>query len=310
MCYNSCHETLRNRTTVGKAASAGNPTVKSGQESAGSSSCSEFFRKFGVSMVSGISEKGIGRAKASTDSRSSAQADCGTKKQAGQIAAEWSSRRWLSNGSLDPQACGKNNRPSIRHPVSSLPCLETSGKSGMELPETGTTRTATERRGNCPLETIPMAAYKKTRQNMAPIWYFLMKAAFCSSPRSDELGLPRGTRPVCITSINEIGYPQSAHSQCRRKGNESLYISGIRPEMSTDWISETFSCSSSNTSADQSSCYGTALPSTSTKRSDDSWCAIPDCGLRTSRPTLRNSIRQNTSGTKPMPRLPIAHRKI
>lgn len=261
-------------------------------------------------MVSGISKKGIGRAKVPTDSRSSAQADCGTEEQAGQITVERSSRRWLSDGSLDPQACGKNNRSSIRHPVSSLPCLETSGKSGMELPETGATRPATGRRGNCPLEAIPMAAYKKTRQNMVPTWYFSMKAAFCSSPRSDEPGLPRGKRPACITTINAIGSPQSAHSRCRRKGNESLCISGIRPEMLMASISETFSRFSSSTSADRSSCYGTALPSTSTKRSDDSWCVILDCGLRTSRPTRRNSIRQNTSGTKPMPRLPTAHRII
>lgn len=168
-CYNCRHETLWNRTTVGKAASAGNPTVTCGQESAGRSSCSEFFRKFGFSMVSGISKKWIGRAKAPTDSRSSSQADCGTKKQTGKIAAERSSRRRLSDGYLDHQACGKGNRSSIWHSISSLPCLETSGKSWMELPETGTTRPATGRRGNCPLEAIPTAAYKKTRQNMVPM---------------------------------------------------------------------------------------------------------------------------------------------
>lgn len=240
LCYSLLYETHRNRTTVGKAASAGNPTVKSGQKSAGSSSCSKFFRKLGVSLVSGISKKGIGRIEVPTHSRPSAQAYQVTEKQAGKGASQRSARRRLSDGSLDAQTRGKSDQPPVRHPVSSIPCVEAFGKSGVELPKARTPRPAAGRSGNCPLEAVSMAAYKKTRQNMEPIWYFSMKAAFCSSLPLGEPGLPRVKRPACITTISETGYLPSAHWRYLRKGSESLCTSDISPEISTASMFGTF----------------------------------------------------------------------
>lgn len=310
LCYSLWHETHRNRATVGNAASAGNPIVKSGQESAGSSSCSKFFRKFGVSMVSSISKRGTERIEVPTHSRPSAQAYQGTEEQACKGASERIPRRWVSDGSLDAQTCGQSDRPSVRYPVSSIPCLETSGKSGMELSEAGTSRSSARRKGNRPLEAVPMASYKKTRQNMEPIWYFLTKAAFYSSPRSGEHGHPRGKRRTCITTINETGYLPSAHSPYRRKEKELRCTFDTSPEILMASISEIFLLFCSSIFTGQSSCYGITHPFTTEKRSNGLLPAVRDCMLRTSRPMHRNSIRQNMFGIKPTQPLLTAHRKI
>lgn len=309
ICYNSHHETFRNRTTVGKAASAGNPTVKSGQKSAGSSSCSKLFRKFCLPLVSNISKKRVGRVEAPTHARPAAQAYQGAKKQAHKCVAERSPISRLSDRYVDAPACGRSDRPSVRHTVSSLPCLETSGQSGVELPKTGAPRPAARRRKNHPLEAVPMASYKKTRQNVVPTWYFLMKAAFCLSPRSDEPGLPRGKRPVYITTINEIGYQPSAPLRYPHEESESLCISGISPEISTASISGTFSFCCSNIFAGRSSCCGMELPFIIVKRSNGLLPAIRDCMSKTSQPMHQNSTRRNMYGTKPTLLLPTAHRK-
>lgn len=308
ICYNSRHETFRNRTTAGKAASAGNPAVKSGQESAGSSSCSKLFRKFCLPMVSNISKKGAGRIEVPTHSRPSAQAYQGAERQARKSVTERSPSRWLSNGHVDAPACGRSDRPSVRYTVSSIPCLEASGQSGMELPETGAPRSAARRRKNHPLEAVPMASYKKTRQNVEPIWRFLMKAAFCSSLLSGAPGLPRGKRPTCTISTNGIGCPPSAPLQYPRKESESLCISGISPEISTASISETFSLFCSNIFAGRSSYYGIGHLFTTEKKSSGSLPAIRDCMSKTSRPMRQSSILQNMCGTRPTLPSPTAHR--
>lgn len=310
ICYNSQHETFRNRTTAGKAASAGNPAVKSGQKSAGSSSCSKLFRKFCLPLVSDISKKGAGRVEAQTDARPTPQAYQHTKKQARKSVAERSAISGLSNRHVDASACGRSDQSSVRHTVSSIPCLETSWQFGMELPETGTPRPAARRRKNHPLEALPMASYKKTRQNVVPTWSFLMKAAFCSSPQSGEPGLPRGKHLTCTITTNETGFPPSAPSRYPRKESELLCISGTSTEFSMASISETFSCSCSNTFEGRSSCYGTAHRSTTEQRSSGLSPAIHGCMSKTSRPMRRSSTQRNMFGTKPMQLLPTAHRRI
>jgi hypothetical protein len=59
----------------------------------------------------------------------------------------------------------------------------------MELPETGTPGFGKKGRRDCPLEAVSVAAYKKTRKNLAPTCFFSMKAGSCSFPRSRAHGL-------------------------------------------------------------------------------------------------------------------------
>lgn len=303
------HETSGNRATTGKASPTGNPVVKSGQEPVGSGKCLKLFRKFGVPLVSDLSNTGAERVATSTNAWQTAQTYQIAKEQADQAAAERSFGRRLSDGYVDLATCIRNNRGSIRHSVPSLSCLETSRQYGVELPEAGATSPATGRRENSPLEAIPLAAYKKTRHNMGPIWYFLTKAAFCSSLRSDAHGLPREKRRFFIISTSKIGYPPSAPLLSLRKGSASLCISGTRPGISTALMSEPFSHCCSGTSGGRWFSFGMEDQSICEKRSNNISPSIGDFMSNGFLHMLLNSTRRNMYGTKPTVLSPIARRK-
>lgn len=304
------HETSWNRATAGKAPPTGNPVVKSGQEPVGSGKCRKLFRKFGAPMVSNLSSKRHEGVATPTHSRPSAQADESTEGQAREDADERPSGCRLSDRLVDMTACGRSDRSSIRHSVSSFPYLEAPWEPGAELPEAGTPIPATGRRENCPLETVQMASYKKTRNNVDPIWPFLMKAAFCSSPRSDARGLPRGRRPFFTTSTNRIAYPPSAPLRSHPKENVSPCISGINPRILMASMSGPFLRPCLNICECRWSCCGMADPSTVEKRSNSLSLTVRDFMSKTSRPMPRSSTRRNTSGIRPTALLPTVPPKI
>lgn len=298
-CYTMIHETSGNRATAGKASPTGNPVVKSGQEPVGSGKCHKLFREFGVSMVSDISKTGAERVATPTNAWPTAQTYQIAKRQADQAVAERPFSRRLSDRYVDLTTCGRSNRGSIRHSVPSIPCLETPRQYEVELPETGTTSPTTGRRENSPLEALPIASYKKTRHNVGPIWYFLMKAAFCSSLRSDAHGLQRERRRSFITSTNRTGYPPSAPLRYPRKESTSLCISGIRPRILTVLMSEPFSHPCSSIFGGQWSSSGMAVQSICEKRSNNILPSIGDFASNGFLRMLRNSIRRNMYGARP-----------
>lgn len=310
LCYTMLHETSGNRSTAGKASPTGNPVVKGGQEPVGSGKCRKLFREFGVSMVSDISKTGSKRVATSTHSWPPTQTYQSAAGQARQAAAERPFGRRLSDGYVDLTTCGRSDRPSIRYSVSSFPCLEAPWKHGVELPEAGASSPAARRREDSPLETVPMASYKKTRNNVGSIWPFLMKAAFCSYPQSDVHGLRRERHRSFITSINRTGYPPSAPLPYPRKESALLCIFGIRPKILMASMSEPFLHPCSNIFGGQWYFCGMVEPSTGEKRLNN---LLPNIGDSTSngfRHMLLNSTRPNMFGIRPIALLPTARHKI
>ena len=310
LCYTLVHETSRNRATTGKASPTGNPVVKSGQEPVGSGKCHKLFREFGVPMVSDISKRRTEGVGTSTHPWPSTKTYKSAEGQAHQAAAERSFGRRLSDRYVDLTACGQSDRPSIWHSVSSFTCLEAPRKHRVELPEAGTPSHTTGRRENSPLETVPMASYKKTRNNVGPIWPFLMKAAFFSFQPFGEPGLQRGKRRSFITSTNGIGCPPLAPLRYPRKESASLCISGIRPGTLTASMSEPFLDPCSNIFEGRWSFCGMGEPSICEKRSNNLLPGIGDSMLNVFRHMLRNSIRRNMFGIRPIAIFPTAHPKI
>jgi hypothetical protein len=310
MCYSLSHETSGNRATTGKASPTGNPVVKSGQEPVGGSECHKLFCKFGVPMVSDISNKRVERLATTTHSWSSTQAYQSTKGEARKTASKRSVSCWLSNRYVDITASGRSNRPSVRHSVSSFPCLETSRKYEVELPETGTPSPATGRRQNRSLETISMASYKKTRHNVGPIWCFLMKAAFYSSPLSDARGLQKERRRTSIISTSKTVFLLSVPLPYPPKESASLSISAIRPRISTVSMSGLFSGPYLNIFEDLWSCSGMAVQSTDGKKSHNLLSGIQGSKSNGSRHMHLNSTLLNMFGIKPTALSQTARRKI
>jgi len=298
-CYTMVHETSGNRATAGKASPTGNPVVKSGQEPVGSSKRRKLLREFGVSMVSVVSKTGVERAATPTNAWPTAQTYQIAKRQADQAVAERPFSRRLSDRYVDLATCDRSNRRSIRHSLPSIPCLETPRQYEVELPEAGTTSPTTGRRENSPLEALPIPSYKKTRHNVGPIWYFLMKAAFCSSLRSDAHGRQRERRRSFITSTNRTGYPPSAPLRYPRKESISLCISGIRPRILTALMSAPFSHHCLSIFAGQWSSSGMADQSIFEKKSNSILPGIGDFTSNGFLHMLRNSTRRNMCGTRP-----------
>src|SRR5713101_5410880 len=177
--YTLRHEASRNRTAAGTAAPTGDPAAQGGQEPVGGGSRVERVGELGLPLGPSVPGEGLARVAAPADSGAPARA---LPRPAGAAEAHPPARpagRRLSDGPLDAHTRCGGHQASVRCHLSSLSCLETPAPVGLELPETGAAGAPTERRGDRALETVPMAAYKKTPQGVEPISCSLMNQASC-----------------------------------------------------------------------------------------------------------------------------------
>lgn len=298
--YTMGHETTRNRSTTGEASPAGHTVVKSGQKSAGSGSRFEFIREFCFSLVSDLSEKGLGRTATQTDARSTTKTCQSTETAVDKSSFKGFADRRLSIRSLDVKTGGRNNRTKLWHSISSLSCLENSGGFGLELSETGATRFAEKRRRNRALEALSVAAYKKTLNALARIWFLSTNLVFCLSLMLPAPGRQKAKRLFSIISTNKIEFPPSAPSRFLPKENDWRFIFAFAGEISTVWTREVFWQVSSNILTVISFCCGIADQSTAMVKLSNSWLKIRDCIWNISPLTRRSLIRLNMFGINPI----------
>ena len=307
--YNTIHETLWNRTAVGKAAPAGHPAVKSGQKSVGSSTGLKCIGKLGVSLVPDIPREGFTWTSPPTHSGTSTQAVEASEEPIGKGASEGTPGRRLSDRPMDPNAGSQSDRPRVRGSISSLPRLEAPGKHGMELSETRAPSIAKGRRRNCPLEALPLASYKKKPKDLGPIWFSLMNPDFCLFPTSPVPGRPKARLPFFTIFISKTEFLRSVLSRCRRKKGVWPFIFDFAPAISTVWMSGLSLKACSNTSGVQWFCCGIEEPSTAGRKSNNFFLVIRDCTSITFPLTHRNSIRQNMFGIRLTVPSPTARRR-
>src|SRR5487761_102757 len=307
--YTLGHETPRNRPAVGKATPTGHSTVKGGQESVGGGPRHKRVGEFGIPLVPDFPSEGFAGATTATHSWPSAQALRVSETQTGPGAPEGTPGRRLSDGSMDLTARGQGDRPAVRSSVSPLPRLETSGKPRLELPETGAPRPATGRGSHPTLAAGALAPYKKTPKGLGPIWFFSMKAAFCSFPMSPAPGLRKGKRPSFTISTNGTEFLPSAPLPCPRKEGGWPFISSVAPGISLAWMSGPSSETCSGIFTVRWCCCGIGELSTGGKKSSNSFLTIRDSMSRSFRPMPQNSTPRNTFGIKPTAPSPTAHRR-
>ncbi len=182
------HETIRNPKAARKAAPTRHRAAEKRLYPVGSSKEARLFARLGVPLAANIPERrrGILEVKASTGP--SAKNDGWSKADIDTNFAERASFAWVPYRPVDPKAHRRGNREKIRYRVSSQSSLAFSDGSRLELPEARKASPRARREGHTALETLRMAAYKKTRIRLAPIWYFLTKAASFWFPISDVPG--------------------------------------------------------------------------------------------------------------------------
>ena len=104
---------------------------------------------------------------ATTDARSFPSL-LGAEEVARGAAPEEAPGHELSHRFMDLETCGAADPPAVRGTLPSLSCLEAPDPVGMELSEPRTPRAAAERGRDRPMETVPLAAYKKRRTTGRP----------------------------------------------------------------------------------------------------------------------------------------------
>ena len=307
MGYTMWHETPRNRPATGAASPTGHPAAKGRHESVGRGPCRECVRKLRVPMVSGIPKEGIAGTPPSTNPRPSAQALHIAEEATGDVALEGLPVGGVSDRSVDLKARRRDDPPAFRRGLPSLPCLETPGKPGVELPEAGAPGPATGRSRDRPLEALPMAAYKKTHKNVEPIWSSWMNPASCSSPTWPAPGLPKEKHRSCTISTNKTESRRLVLWRCLPNESDWPSIFICAPTISQGSMSERSCNTCSAIFGGRWSCCGIGERSIAAGRSNTGSPRIQGSTWKRSRPTPRNSIRRSMFGTRPTAPWRIVH---
>lgn len=302
------HETPWNRTATGEASPTSDPAAKSGQEAVGRRTCVKCFCEFSVPMVSGVPRQGPSRPAAPAHAWTTTQALPVPEAQTGKAASEGTPRCRLSDGYVDAPASGRGDRETFRRWVSSLPCLETPGKSGLELPETGAPSVAKKRKTDRPLEALPLAPDKKNPKNLGPIWSFWMNLAFCLFRTLPAPGPRKGKRPSCTISISKTEFLPSMPWWCLRNEDMWRSISNFADVISLAWMFELSSKTCSGTFEGQWSFFGIEERSTDVKKSSDGYLNIQDFIWNIFQPMHQNLTPLNMFGIRPITLSPTVHR--
>lgn len=204
------HETPRIPRGTGEAPSTRHRVATRRQGH--SFSCSAFggsIQELRFSMVSRLPRGRVESPPLEGHSGPPSQAVSNRERQISGTAFGGSSGRRISDRPLDPEADRANHPQALSHPVSPQSCVAVASRDGMELSETRAPGITKERERDCPLEGLPVAAYKKTPKDVEPIWSSLMSRASCSFQTFVALGLRKGKPPSSITSTNRTGFPRS-----------------------------------------------------------------------------------------------------
>jgi len=309
-CYNMGHETLWIPRSAGAPPSAGHRVAERRQGHA--FSCSAFggsIQELRFSMVSGLPRGWVQGPSFKGNPGTASEVISDRERQVSGAAFGGPSGGGLSDRSLDVEADRPNHPQAFSHPVSSKSRVAVASGDGMELSETRAPGVTKERQRDCPLEGLPVAAYKKTPKDVGPIWSSLMNRASCSFPTFGALGLRKGKPPSSITSTNRTGFPRSV--PCRYPQSESgwLFIFGFGDGISRVWMFGLSSRSCSNISGAPWSCCG-GPPFTAERKLNSVLSGIQESMWNTFRPMPPSLTRLNTFGTRLTEPCPTVLRRI
>ena len=197
------HETIRNPKAARKAAPARHRAAEKKLYLVGCSKENRLFSKFGISLARDVSARRRRSHETKASARPSTKTESWPETSLDTNFAKRPSFAGISHRFMDHKTRRRSNRETVRRGLSPQPSLAFSNRSGLELPETREASQRTRRKSHTALETLQMAAYKKTRIELAPIWSFLTRAASSWFPISGVHGR-RGDR-LLICLWQEIG---------------------------------------------------------------------------------------------------------
>ncbi len=182
------HETIRNPKATRKAAPTRCRAAEKRLYLVGSSKETRLFARLGVSLATDVPARRRGSHETKAGTRSAAKTEGRPETGLNTNFAEGGSFAGVPHRSMDPTAHRRSNRKTVWCGIPPQPSLALSDCSGLELPETRKASQGTRRSGHTALETLQMAAYKKTPIGLVPIWSFLTRAASSWFPISGVPG--------------------------------------------------------------------------------------------------------------------------
>ena len=208
------HETIRNPKAARKAAPTRHRAAERRLYLVGCSKEDRLLSKFGVSLATDVPARRRGSHETKAGTRSSAKTEGWPETGINTTFAEGGSFAGVPHRSMDPKARRRSDRETVWRGVPPQSSLALSDCSGLELPETRKASQRTRRSGHTALETLQMAAYKKTPIGLVPIWSFLTRAVSSWFPISGVPGR-RGDR-LLVSLWQETGrrcrpYPPSVY---------------------------------------------------------------------------------------------------
>lgn len=207
------HETIRNPKTARKAAPTRHRAAEARLYFVGNSKETRLLAWFGISLARDVSARRRRCHEGEAGTWASAKTDAWPKESIDTNFAKRPSFVWIPHRFVDPKTCCRGDREKVRRRIPSQSSLALSNGTGLELPEARKESPRARRNCHPALETLQMAAYKKTRIGLAPIWSFLTKAASSWFQILGVLGRRGAKLPICLWL--EIGqkyrqYPLSA----------------------------------------------------------------------------------------------------
>ncbi len=172
------HETIRNPKAARKAAPTRHRAAEKRLYPVGRSEETWLFARLSVPLAANAPERRRRSLEAKACTGTSAKADARPKESIDTNLAERASFARIQYRPMDPKAYCRGDRKKVRYRVSSQSPLAFSNRSWLELPKARKESPRAQREGHPALETLRMAAYKKTRIRLVPISYFLTKAVF------------------------------------------------------------------------------------------------------------------------------------
>lgn len=199
---------------------------------------------------------------------------------------------------MDVEADFPTDRKASRGPLLSGGRLEiTAHGVPVEFPETGTPGHPEKRQGDCVLETLYLATYKKKLEDSGPTWRFSTKAASCSFPTFVRPGPPWGRLRYCGTATAGTRFRSSGLLRFLPTASAWGSISDFTSRRTLrDWgslLSWSICCATCPATLSSS---GTAARSTRVKRSRLSLAKPRDFMFTLSQDTPPRSIQSSKYG--------------
>src|SRR5919197_6390080 len=190
--YSWGHETPSNSNPIGTATVPSSLPVAARQTS--TTDCPDGSRRTGLRLALGANLSGVWAAwlTRSAHSGPSVLPLRRAESALGSGVTTWGARPRVPNRVVDLRAHRPNNLARIPCPLPPQCAVASLTPDGLELSKTRATLMPARREGECALETLPLAAYKKRRRAWGRTWFSWTKVASCLSLTSNAPGLHRG----------------------------------------------------------------------------------------------------------------------